>query len=550
MKRLSKIIVCSILMLTFLSVAIVANVSLAETNADNASFYVGVTYGGATVEGAKLLIDKVKDCTNLFILSSGELVYNTTAVEEIGDYAIVSGLNFATSFGPYFYNVPQGWIDTAKQRWSSHFLGIYFYDEPGGKMLDDNVWLPDEGRNTSMSITKRDTGSISVYESFEYGGITTDYYSNGTVKVISHDLDKSKTGFLSVNYLGGSSKIIPNVPWQEVKFTEYPNGTTSHFYPYWFSIDITYYPDGDITVWEHLDEEGQEGMFYTAVNGSARIAEVEPLSAVLDRNPIKTYYKAAQVFENELTRRFQPLDNISIPLFTSDYGLYWWDFRSGYDMVLAQIGWNNTIEQEIALVRGAANLQDKDWGTIITWKYTHAPFLTDGQEMFEQMKISYEAGAEYVLVFNYSEDFKNPNTLQEEHYQALERFWVEVVQNPDVTHGRIKAEAVFVLPQNYGWGMRNPTDRIWGIWDADNTSQQIWNQVQTQLDQYGLKLDIVYDDPDYPVAGRYNNIHYVNPPFPYVLLITAILLPTTAGTLLIYFKRRKNQTARPVTPVL
>jgi hypothetical protein len=99
--------------------------------------------------------------------------------------------------------------------------------------------------------------------------------------------------------------------------------------------------------------------------------------------------------------------------------------------------------------------------------------------------------------------------------------------------------------------MRNPTDCIWGIWETDNNSPQIWNQVHTQLDKYGLKLDIVYDDSDYPVAGRYNNIYYVNPPFPYVWLIAAILLlPIVVGVLLIYIRRRKNQTTNPITPTL
>jgi hypothetical protein len=113
-------------------------------------------------------------------------------------------------------------------------------------------------------------------------------------------------------------------------------------------------------------------------------------------------------------------------------------------------------------VRGAANLQGKSWGTILTWKYTTSPYLAEGEEMFEHLKVSYEAGAEYVIVFNYSEDSVNPNTLQEEHFLALERFWNEVVQNPEVVHGGIKAEAVFVLPKNYGWGMRGPGDNIWG----------------------------------------------------------------------------------------
>ena len=538
MKRVSKLVICSILILTVLSVAIMANITLAETNADNETFYVGVTFCGHTVEEAKHMIDKVKDYTNLFIINSGILIYDIPAVEEIGDYAVASGLNFATSFGPYFYSVPPGWVETAQQRWGSNFVGIYFYDEPGGKMLDDQVWLQYGGYD---GLIKMNVGGISLHKTTSECTVDEVFYSNDTVRMTVCLEDRSKLGSCFYMYPDGSSETMFDVPWPEERYASYPNKTFAVFTPHTF--EVVYYPDGEITVWESNGD-----VFYTMVNGSQRIAEVEPLSAVLDRNPIKTSDIAAQAFETETARRLKPLENSTIPLFTSDYGLYWWDFRSGYDLVLAQLGWNNTVEQEIALVRGAANLQGKSGGTILTWKYTQPPFLTDGQEMFEQMKTSYETGAQYVIVFNYSEDQANPDTFQDEHYQALERFWTEVVQNPDVVHGSIKAEAALVLPQNYGWGMRNPTDRIGGIWETDSASQQIWNQVQTQLDQYGLKLDIVYEDPDYPIAGRYNNIHYITGAFPYIWIIAALLLlPITAGVLLVYFRRRKNQTTKPST---
>jgi hypothetical protein len=127
------------------------------------------------------------------------------------------------------------------------------------------------------------------------------------------------------------------------------------------------------------------------------------------------------------------------------------------------------------------------------------------------MKESYECGAKYVLLFNYASDMTGPyGTLQEEHFQALERFWNDVVQNTDVVHGGIKAEAALVLPADYGWGMRRPDDTIWGLWDANDTSTQIWNQLQSKLDQYGTKLDIVYEDSAFSVAGKYNNVFYWN----------------------------------------
>ncbi|MDR0470469.1 MAG: hypothetical protein LBH79_01930 [Nitrososphaerota archaeon] len=53
-------------------------------------------------------------------------------------------------------------------------------------------------------------------------------------------------------------------------------------------------------------------------------------------------------------------------------------------------------------------------------------------------------------------------------------------------------------------------DTIWGVWPANSTSQQIWNQVQIRLNQYGTKLDIVYEDPNYSVADLYRHVYYWN----------------------------------------
>ena len=44
------------------------------------------------------------------------------------------------------------------------------------------------------------------------------------------------------------------------------------------------------------------------------------------------------------------LKNHNIPVICSDYALYWFDYKGGYDVVFAQLGWNNNPAQEIALV--------------------------------------------------------------------------------------------------------------------------------------------------------------------------------------------------------
>ena len=46
-------------------------------------------------------------------------------------------------------------------------------------------------------------------------------------------------------------------------------------------------------------------------------------------------------------------------------------------------------------------MQNKDWGTIITWKYTQPPYLDTGENIYNQMVTSYNAGAKYITIFNY-----------------------------------------------------------------------------------------------------------------------------------------------------
>jgi hypothetical protein len=83
------------------------------------------------------------------------------------------------------------------------------------------------------------------------------------------------------------------------------------------------------------------------------------------------------------------------------------------------------------------------------------------------------------------------------------------VQNPRETNN-VTAQDALVLPRNYGWGMRNQNDTIWGMWQPDAKSPQVWATVQGSLSKYGSKLDIVYDDPSFPVAEKYAHVYYWN----------------------------------------
>ena len=118
----------------------------AQTKADP-DVNVGIAFCGNSTAEAKLLIDRTKDYTNLFVLDSGGglISQNRTQIEEICDYAVNQGLKVIVNLGTIYTD---SWFwktrpintvtDAWQQRWGSNFLGIYYNDEPAGIQLDGN----------------------------------------------------------------------------------------------------------------------------------------------------------------------------------------------------------------------------------------------------------------------------------------------------------------------------------------------------------------------------------------------------------------------------
>jgi hypothetical protein len=344
--------------------------------------YVGVAFCGNTTAEARLLVDKVKSYTNLFIVQSGPASWNETSLNEICDYAVAAGLKIIVYFGDFAPHILASngttwrinWMTQTRLRWGDSFLGVYYYDEPGG---------------------------------------------------------------------------------------------------FWMDTDWTKYG------------------VHVGVNS--------------------TYDEVADRFVTGCKRQlgYVPSKNSTV-VFVSDYTLYWFDYLSSYDVVLAQAGWNHSLNQDIALVRGAAAMQHKDWGVMITWMYNGAPYLDTGVNIYSQMAASYAAGAKYIAIFNYPTlEGNSYGVMQEEHFAALGQFWKDATTQT-IKNNSVQAEAALVLPRNYGWGMRNPNDRIWGFWGSDEKSPQIWALSRQLLTQFGYKLDIVYDDPNFPLEGKYNHVFWWN----------------------------------------
>ena len=194
-------------------------------------------------------------------------------------------------------------------------------------------------------------------------------------------------------------------------------------------------------------------------------------------------------------------------LFTSDYALYWYDYEAGYNTVFAEFAMNYSRQLNIALCRGAATVQNKDWGVMITWTYTQPPYMESGPELYNDMVLAYENGAKYIIVFDSNENYTQ-NVLQQGQLDAMKQFWQYVQANPR-TISPVSDRTAYVLPADYAYGFRGPQDKIWGLWQADSLTLDISMSVATLLQMDGNNLDIVYPSQTLESAG-YHNIIYWN----------------------------------------
>jgi len=246
-----------------------------------------------------------------------------------------------------------------------------------------------------------------------------------------------------------------------------------------------------------LYEEKFVGLYYDDEHGGRQL-DLNAISVESADN----YSDAASQFVSSLVYRlnatyyrdkpYSYLVPLDFHLITSDYALYWFDYQAGYDVLLAQFGWNYSRQINIAQVRGAATAMDRDWGAIIAWTYSEPPYVGSGEELFDDLVLAYENGAKYILVFDSNEAYTD-TILREEHLAAMERFWKYTKDNPrpsNLLDGRV----AFVLPKDWAYGFRGPDDKIWGLWETDELASTISEDLGFLLEEYGSKLDVIYDD--------------------------------------------------------
>ncbi len=350
--------------------------SAQSTDASN-DLYFGVDVGFENLTDTLRIVDETSLYTNLFIIGcygpvihrNFTTIYNESRLDLISEHVYAKGLNFIVySDDPSYPSAT--WLQSAGERFGGKFLGVYYFDEAGGKQLDQ-----------------------ANYPAF--------YYAE--------------------NFSDAASRYVNTVNW-------------------WL------------------------------------------------RGP------------HSINRS---LDGTGAKLFTSDYGLYWFDYQAGYDTVFAEYGWNSgwkdySRQLNAALVRGAATALNKDWGIMITWAYQQPPYMESGPDLYKDMVSAYENGAKYILIFDSNKDWTQ-NVLGQEHFDAMKQFWQYVQAHPR-TPMPPSERTLYVLPPDYATGFRVPDDRIWGLWTTEfnvnggsqNFSAAIGGQIAALLQTYGPKLDIAY----------------------------------------------------------
>ena len=141
------------------------------------------------------------------------------------------------------------------------------------------------------------------------------------------------------------------------------------------------------------------------------------------------------------------------------------------------------------------------------------PYLENGTAMLQDMLTAYQAGAKYIVVFNYptypeANPVRNPDAGSiRRHGRILESNTLQPkkhVWNRKCTSGSCSAKRLWLGHE------KSATDLIWGIWNSDGLSPIIWNSMNQLLKTYGSRLDIIYNDTEFNFTEKYSKIYYWN----------------------------------------
>ena len=131
----SRFIVGFLIVIIFLTL-IISSIFLQLNSPTEPEVFVGVMAGFGSVDEIVKFVDEVEDYVNLIIISELNITTNSTALYEVFDYLSAHGLYFIPFMILFDYVDDPNFFQVAKERWGDHMLGVYTFDEPGGKQID------------------------------------------------------------------------------------------------------------------------------------------------------------------------------------------------------------------------------------------------------------------------------------------------------------------------------------------------------------------------------------------------------------------------------
>ena len=139
-----------------ISLILVASVIfLIITKSYTSEVFVGVMAGHRNVDDLLAFVDEVEDYVNLIIVSDLSITTNSTKLYPIFDYLKNREIYFIPFMDHLKYIDDPNFFQVAKERWGKYFLGVYAFDEPGGKQIDKFNHRPlDEAQNKSDATSK------------------------------------------------------------------------------------------------------------------------------------------------------------------------------------------------------------------------------------------------------------------------------------------------------------------------------------------------------------------------------------------------------------
>lgn len=156
---------------------------------DQIDVFVGLDIGYGDEKIAMAQIDRVADFVNLIILGSLDVTMNTENLTRVCDHMYQKGLSFIiyVGYGKDSEDAPprgpeQDFFTEAIQRYGDQFLGVYLFDEVGGKLMDGGHSVDLTKANTYSEAAILYTNDVNFFV-----GKVSQYYAPASFPLYTSD---------------------------------------------------------------------------------------------------------------------------------------------------------------------------------------------------------------------------------------------------------------------------------------------------------------------------------------------------------------------------